>query len=191
MYKNERLQDIRFSVTNQENLDRLDQFHKHSHLTPEEIEDLLEKDHTDDHFECWEKVVCCVCCWKSFIHDKHEAFRFKYDVEAMNKIETEIMPTMTYMLYFNALIYYIIMFVCPMMLNKGCGKGLKYTVYYIYAGFVLYSTIFELVSLCRLQALIDNPNVFQLNKWHIVELFFGQIARFDTFMDICFFVLMF
>jgi hypothetical protein len=69
----------------------------------------------------------------------------------MNKIENEIMPTMTYMLYFNALIYYIIVFVCPMLLSKGsCKKGLKYEVYYIYAGFVAYTIIFELFSLCRL-----------------------------------------
>ena len=32
----------------------------------------------------------------------------------------------------------------------------------------------------------DDPEVLKLNAWHVVELFFGQIARFDTYLCVCF-----
>ena len=43
----------------------------------------------EDHFEikCWHKVCFPVWIWKTFIHAKHEAFRFKYDSESLKHVE--------------------------------------------------------------------------------------------------------
>jgi hypothetical protein len=76
-------------------------------------------------------------------------------------------------MYFNALVYYVIVFVCPFLFAKKCGKGIKYEAYYIYGGYSVYTLLFELFTLLRLQNTINNPNVFSLNKWHFVELLFG------------------
>ena len=37
---------------------------------------------------------------------------------------------------------------------------------------------------------MNNKNLLQFNKWHFVELLFGLIARFDTYLDMCFFNLL-
>ena len=35
----------------------------------------------------WQKIIFPIGCWKALIHDKHEAFRFKYDTKAINNVE--------------------------------------------------------------------------------------------------------
>ena len=34
--------------------------------------------------------------------------------------------------------------------------------------------------------MLFNKNLLMFNKWHVVELFMGSVARTDTFLDICF-----
>ena len=34
--------------------------------------------------------------------------------------------------------------------------------------------------------MLAKPNLLKFNKWHVVELFMGSIARTDTLLDICF-----
>ncbi len=43
-----------------------------------------EKEHA---LSCKQKVCLPYWCWTSFIHDKHEAFRYKYDVDAIVILE--------------------------------------------------------------------------------------------------------
>lgn len=124
LYKNGNLVQIEYTVTNEENKDRLERFNQYKQLTCDEIEEKLEKDHSNEDLPIWQKIVCCVWCWKSFIHDKHEAFRFKYDTKSLKLIEDELMSTMMCMLYFNSVIYYIIMFGAPMYFANECGDGL-------------------------------------------------------------------
>ena len=90
-------------------------------------------------------------CWKSFMHDKHEAFRFKYCPDALNVIENEFMTPMTRNFYFNSGIYYIIMFCAPMIWANECGAGLDPTTHYVYAGYSLFTIIFELCAIWRIQ----------------------------------------
>lgn len=53
----------------------------------------FDKSHTQElHIKSWEKIVFPVYLWKTFIHAKHEAFRFKYDTEAILRIEKSLMP---------------------------------------------------------------------------------------------------
>ena len=37
---------------------------------------------------------------------------------------------------------------------------------------------------------MNNKRILKFNKWHFVELLFGSIARFDTYLDMCFFNLL-
>ena len=125
------------------------------------------------------------------MHDKHEAFRFKYDTKAMNKIENDLMPRITTMLYVNSLIYYVIMFGAPIAFAEDCGGGLSFTAHYIYAFYAMATILMEVAVVKKIEATVNDATVLQLNKWHVVEIAFGQIARFDTYLDVCFFMLMF
>jgi len=44
------------------------------------------------HIPLWQKICFPIWLWKSLIHDKHEAFRFKYDTVAITRIEEHLMP---------------------------------------------------------------------------------------------------
>lgn len=192
LFKNKSIVNIKYSVTNEANIKRLEAFDALRNLPVCEIEDKLELDHSNEDLPLWQKIICCIWCWKSFIHDKHEAFRFKYDTAALNEVETKIVPRVTYVVYFNSLIYYIIMFVAPLTLANECGKGLQPAVHFIYAGYALFTFIGELSIACYLsrQPQVEKSNILNLNKWHFVELLMGQVARFDTYLDVCFFSLM-
>ena len=146
----------------------------------------------DPHSISWKEKLCLpLWCWKSFIHDKHEAFRFKYDTKALNLIEDELMDGMTYILYLNSFVYYIIMFVCPLTFVEECGGGLNPISHLIYAAYSFVTIILEVALVLRIERRIKNKNILKLNKWHIVELFMGQIARFDTYLDVCFWNLLY
>ena len=108
----------------------------------------------------------------------------------MKDLEDNFIGGFTTWLYFNSLIYYIIMFVAPLTLANECGGGLQPAVHYIYAGYAVLTFIGELVVVCRIQARVRQANILNLNKWHFVELLMGQVARFDTYLDVCFFSLM-
>ena len=87
LYRNETIMSIKYSVANEENIKRLEKFNSLSHLSVDEIEEQLKESHELHGLKCWQKVCLPIWCWKSFIHDKHEAFRFKYDTQALKVIE--------------------------------------------------------------------------------------------------------
>ena len=164
---------IDYTVSNEENIKRLKQFSELKHLESHEIEEKLEMDHSHDEIECWQKVLACIWCWKSFMHDKHEAFRFKYDTKAMSKVENELMPNITIMLYVNSIVYYLIMFGAPLGFANECGEGLQNTSHYIYAGYAMATILLEVFVVKKIESTINDENVLQLNKWHVVEIVFG------------------
>mmetsp|Transcript_40163 Transcript_40163/g.52632 ORF Transcript_40163/g.52632 Transcript_40163/m.52632 type:complete len:95 (-) Transcript_40163:1286-1570(-) len=90
----------------------------------------------DDHhpeIKCWHKVVFPVWIWKTFIHAKHEAFRFKYDSESLKLIEKEWMPTVGIVMYTLTIVYFGMMFGFPALFIDGeCGVGLENWVFYLY-----------------------------------------------------------
>ena len=79
------------------------------------------------------------------IHDKHEAFRFKYDTKQIEKVEKLIMPGVKKMLYFWTLVYYLIVFVMPVILIKHeCSETFQPLLFYIYGGYLLATSIWEI-----------------------------------------------
>jgi hypothetical protein len=88
-------------------------------------------------------------------------------------IENELMASMTAMLYFNSFVYYIIMFVCPIMFVNQCGGGLNLISHIIYGIYSFMTIIFEIVCVLRIQKRVKNKNILKFNKWHLVELMMG------------------
>ena len=143
------------------------------------------------------------------------------------------MDGMTKTLYFNAVVYYIIMFVCPMMFvisgeeeyDDGyakdssyhkpedyagnstapeaddahrylagapkCLSSLNLYSHLIYAIYSIITMILEVGLVLKIQRAVNNEYVLKLNKWHFVELLMGQIARFDTYLHVSFFSLLY
>ena len=93
---------------------------------------------------------------------------------------------MTNMIYFNSFIYYTVVIVCPVAFVGACGEPLNNTTHIIYALYSIWTLIFESYSVLKIQKKINNHKVLEFNKWHVVELIMGQIARFDTYLDVCF-----
>jgi len=115
-----------------------------------QIEDELEIDHSHEDLPLWHKIICCIWCWKSFMHDKHEAFRFKYCPKALHVIEEQLMSSMTTKFYISSVIYYIIMFGAPMVWANECGAGLSNTTHYVYAGYSALTFVLELQNVWRI-----------------------------------------
>ena len=105
---------------------------------------------------------------------------------ALNTIEDEMMDWMTVALYFNTLVYYIIMFVAPFVFVNECGEGLNNLSHYIYALYSLGTIFLETLVVILIQKKLDNKNLLKFNKWHVVEMIMGQIAHCDTYLDVCF-----
>ena len=58
----------------------------------EAVEKFLTEAMADEHHDhveikCWQYIVFPVWIWKTFIHAKHEAFRFKYDSMSLKAVE--------------------------------------------------------------------------------------------------------
>ena len=186
LFRNLTIEDIAFSVTLEKNVQRIEKFNAIKHLAIEDIEDKLEKFQEHKDLTRLQKLCLPLWCWKSFIRDKHEAFRFKYDTMALNTLEEELMDWMTVAVYFNSLIYYIIMFVAPFFFVNECGEGLSNISHYIYGVYSFFTIIFEIYIVLKIQKKLDNKNLLKFNKWHFVELLMGQVAHFDTYLDVCF-----
>ena len=99
----------------------------------------------------WEKIVFPVWAFKVLIHDKHEAFRFKYNTIAINNLEQKLMPGILKNLYFSTIIYYIIVFILPNFFTKNeCGKAFKNELFYIYGIYTFFSMIWEIYTVLKI-----------------------------------------
>ena len=101
------------------------------------------------------------------------------------------MDQMTLLLYLNSFIYYIIMFVCPIVFVNECNGGMNMITHYIYIAYSLATIYMEVWCVLKIQQNINNENILKFNKWHAMEIFMGLIARFDTYLDVCFFLMLY
>lgn len=69
----------------------------------------------------------------------------------MRKIEDEVMDEITLILQINSVIYYIIMFVCPVIFVEECGMGLSDTSHFIYVFYSLLTIIMEVFLVLKIQ----------------------------------------
>lgn len=75
------------------------------------------------------KYLCCV--YFSFADAKEEAFRFKYCPEKLVELENN-MNCITWILYVNAILYYIICIFGPIIAAGECGHGIHYASHVFY-----------------------------------------------------------
>lgn len=134
----------------------------------------------------WKKIVFPVWFWESLMHDKHDAFAFKYDTEALKDVENIIMKPVGSVLYIMAVIYYFIMFFCPLYFVRECGYGLDIKSHLIYVIYAICNVIVESIIVFWIQVRISNKALLRFNKWHFIELALGTIAKFDTYLDVAF-----
>jgi len=143
--------------------------------------------HGHHHIPLWQKIVFPIWIWKSLIHDKHEAFRFKYDTVAITRIEKILMPRIRRHLYYWSIIYYLIVLFLPYAaMNDECGKTYEPWLFYVFGCYLVFSGIWEVWQVLAIQKVAKNNRILKFNSWHVVELFMGSIARSDTFLDILF-----
>ena len=172
LVRNNVLIDIKYSLENEENIKRLQAFEQHAKLPEQEIIKLLQvEDNTKVLW--WEKVLFPIWIWKSFQVSKQEALRFKFDTVALNKLENEMMDKITWILYSNQVIWYLIVFIFPIVFVNECGEGLNLTCHYIYGAYSLLTIYLEIALVLQMQAHLKNDSMLKFNKWHLVELFFG------------------
>ena len=89
--------------------------------------------------------------WKKLIHDKHEAFRFKYDTSEINNLEKKLMPGIKMQLYIWTIIYYVITFVLPyFFIQKDCGKTFDNGLFVIYGAYLFLSGVWEIWTVIRI-----------------------------------------
>lgn len=91
LQKNTKINTITYSLTNEKNIKKQERFQelKDQHMSLDEIEDKLKFDNENEHQEMslFQKLCLPLRCWNSFIHDKHEAFRFKYATKQLNTLD--------------------------------------------------------------------------------------------------------
>ena len=94
-------------------------------------------------------------------------------------------------LYWSTLVYYTINFAGPLFfIRDQCLAGFDNWIFYVYGAYALLTAVWEVVVVLLIQRRIRSKEILSFNRWHVVELFMGQLARFDTFLDTCFFVLL-
>ena len=202
LYMNDKIQDIRYTLKQEKNKDRRDkfqelknEFEQYEDPTIEEAKEHFLSVMADDHhpeIKCWHKIVFPVWIWKTFIHAKHEAFRFKYDSESLKLVEKEWMPTVGIVMYTLTFFYFGMMFGFPAIFIKGeCGVGLDAWVFYLYIVQAVLTALCEGILVKFIEKTIHKKSILKFNRWHFVELIMGQIARLDTFLDACFLVMLY
>jgi hypothetical protein len=65
-------------------------------------------------------------------------------------IEDELMDNMTYLLYANSFIYYLIMFICPITFVNECGEGYNVVSHYIYGVYSIITMIMEVAFVLKI-----------------------------------------
>ena len=76
---------------------------------------------------------------------------------------------------------------CPFIYAKeDCGETFENQLFYIFGVYLVTCGVWEIYTVLRIQKMLGKKHLLQFNKWHVVELFMGSIARTDTFLDIIF-----
>ncbi len=79
------------------------------------------------------------------IHDKHEAFRFKYDTKAITRVEVNLMHDIKKQLYYWSIVYYFLTFAAPyIFIEHECEKTFEPALFYMYGAYLFLSGVWEI-----------------------------------------------
>ena len=144
---NPKIEKIEYSLNEKENIQKREKFRERIQLKPYDSHVLHDFDHHHHATPLWQKIIFPIWIWQTFIHAKHEAFRFKYDAEKLNRVENKLMKRMGNVLYFTTLIYFGMLFVFPFSYtNRECGDGFELYVYICYGIYALLTSIWEVYA---------------------------------------------
>ena len=157
LFCNPHISDIKYDLTKEENIQKFEWYNKK--YSADQVIDLSKSGYVKietgndhhGHYKLWEKIIFCVYCAKSFLHAKHEAFRFKYDTASIKMIENTMMRSMRFNLYFQTVLYYFIMFGCPIIFLRDDNKGFDMTLYIIYASYAALNLFTEIYYVLKIQ----------------------------------------
>ena len=157
------------------NLDQADAFEKFEAF----VED--EQHHTE--LKCWHYIVFPVWIWKTFIHAKHQAFKFRFHPEILQKVEDKNMKHIGIAMYFITFVYLGMMFGFPSLhIKDECGAGIETWVFIVYGIFALFTAMNEVIWVLLVEKTINQEEKSQniqhntllsFNRWHTVELIMG------------------
>lgn len=124
--------------------------------------------------KCWHRIIFPIWIWKTFIHAKHEAFRFKFDADKLMDVEAKSMKAVGIAMYVLTFTYFTMMFLLPSLFIEGeCGAGIDNWVYYLYGTQALITSIYEVASVKIIERRISMEDILSFNRWHVVELIMG------------------
>ena len=153
IYKNRNIQDIRYSLTEEENKERKEHYLQLTDV--EGVDPLVAQKKLGhghhDHYHWWDYALVFPWLWKSFVHAKHEAFAFKYDPEVMRLLEENEMRPIRIMMYFWTVVYFIIIFASPFIFKQHyCGGLFYHDLYYVYGTYAILNAIWEVNAVLRI-----------------------------------------
>lgn len=133
---------------------------------------LKKESHEELELKTWHKVCFPVWLWKTLIHAKHEAFRFKYQTTKMTELDAKI-GWISLLLYINTLIYYVVSLGGPFYYVNECGKGIHPGAHYWYLAYSMINLVCEFSFVFYIQKRLNDVNLLEINRWHYVELAMG------------------
>lgn len=103
------------------------------------------------------------------------------------KLEKDFMPILTWIIYLNAILYYIVVIAMPLALvqNQECASEFNVLIHYIFAAYCALNFFGEFAVVQIMNCRIGNRDILQLNSWHFFELLFGLVARLNTYIGVC------
>jgi hypothetical protein len=79
----------------------------------------------------------------------------------------------TYIWYANTLLYYFVSFFGPFYYVAECGKGIHASAHFLYMAYSLINLFFEAWVVYKIQKMLCDLYLLELNRWHFVELLMG------------------
>jgi hypothetical protein len=193
LQQNKFLLEINYTLTEENNIHAIKLFkklHDQGVKAADIVKEIDKINHAHHHhvIPLWQKILFPIWFWKALIHDKHEAFRFKYEPVAIQRLEEIFMPTVKRHLYVWTVVYYLIMLALPTVAlgYDKCFFEFEVWIFIVYGVYLVLCAVWEIWVVLKIQRIINNRDLLHFNKWHVVELFMGAIARTDTFIDILF-----
>jgi len=149
LQKNDTILRIDYTVKESENITKREKIEKLQKEHKDDFDELESElvnlmGHHVDNFKWYIKACLPIWCWKSFIHDKHEAFRFRYNTKALNMLEKEHVSKYINILILTSLAYYPMVYITPFFLVRECGSGMQPAVHFIYLFYALMTAALEI-----------------------------------------------
>lgn len=101
-------------------------------------------------------------------------------------METVSQRYVTVFIYLSVFFFYLTALLIPLTEGDSCKNGHSDSTFFYYNIYAVMSAVFELVMILYLQRRVDDGEILQVNKFHLVKIVTGQLGRADFFTDVLF-----